>query len=191
MIIWSTGFRPELRHLAPLKLREREGGIIVANGTSWKEPRIFFAGYGPQASTIGANRAGRTVARQAIATLSRLKRQEREAEEERRAAEAGGAHVPFSFGLGAPIAPAEPAAEPVSASPSDAAEPVSEPGLADLVAIAVQEPEDSNEDIDLSWMMPSDEPIEPLDYVASAPDEPETEREREAGPEAEPELEVR
>ncbi|MDM4762227.1 NAD(P)-binding domain-containing protein [Galbitalea sp. SE-J8] len=76
-IVWATGFRPELRHLAPLKLREREGGIVVAAGTSWKEPRVFFAGYGPQASTVGANRAGRTIARQAIATLSRLARERR------------------------------------------------------------------------------------------------------------------
>ena len=72
VILWSTGFRPELRHLAPLKLREKEGGIVVAQGSSWKDPRIFFAGYGPQASTVGANRAGRTIARQAIATLSRI-----------------------------------------------------------------------------------------------------------------------
>jgi len=71
-IIWSTGFRPELRHLSPLKLREKEGGVVVAQGSSWKDPRIFFAGYGPQASTIGANRAGRLIARQVIATLSRL-----------------------------------------------------------------------------------------------------------------------
>lgn len=71
-IIWSTGFRPELRHLAPLKLREKEGGVVVAQGASWKDPRVFFAGYGPQASTIGANRAGRMIARQVIATLSRL-----------------------------------------------------------------------------------------------------------------------
>lgn len=71
-IIWSTGFRPELRHLAPLKLREKEGGVVVAQGASWKDPRIFFAGYGPQASTIGANRAGRLIARQVIATLSKL-----------------------------------------------------------------------------------------------------------------------
>ena len=28
-IIWSTGFRPELRHLAPLKLREKAGGVTV------------------------------------------------------------------------------------------------------------------------------------------------------------------
>jgi cation diffusion facilitator CzcD-associated flavoprotein CzcO len=77
-IIWSTGFRPELRHLAPLKLREKEGGVVIAQGASWKDPRIFFAGYGPQASTIGANRAGRFIARQAIASLSKLKREARE-----------------------------------------------------------------------------------------------------------------
>jgi cation diffusion facilitator CzcD-associated flavoprotein CzcO len=71
-IIWATGFRPELRHLAPLRLREKEGGITVAGGSSWKDPRIFFAGYGPQASTIGANRAGRMIARQVVATLSKL-----------------------------------------------------------------------------------------------------------------------
>jgi NAD(P)H-nitrite reductase large subunit len=71
-IIWATGFRPELRHLAPLKLREREGGVSVGQGASWKDPRIFFAGYGPQASTIGANRAGRMIARQVVAMLSNL-----------------------------------------------------------------------------------------------------------------------
>lgn len=76
-IIWSTGFRPELRHLAPLKLREKEGGVVIAQGAAWKDPRIFFAGYGPQASTIGANRAGRFIARQAIASLSKLKREQR------------------------------------------------------------------------------------------------------------------
>ena len=71
-IVWATGFRPELRHLAPLKLREKAGGISVGGGSSFKDPRIFFAGYGPQASTIGANRAGRMIARQVVATLSRL-----------------------------------------------------------------------------------------------------------------------
>jgi hypothetical protein len=37
-----------------------------------------LAGYGPQASTIGANRAGRFIARQAIASLSKMKREQRE-----------------------------------------------------------------------------------------------------------------
>ena len=72
VIVWSTGFRPELRHLAPLKLREKEGGVTVGAGSSWKDGRVFFAGYGPQASTIGANRAGRTIARQVVALLSNL-----------------------------------------------------------------------------------------------------------------------
>jgi len=89
-IIWSTGFRPELRHLAPLKLREKEGGVVIAQGSAWKDPRIFFAGYGPQASTIGANRAGRFIARQAIASLSKMKREQREqVEREQYAAESG------------------------------------------------------------------------------------------------------
>ncbi|HWH26670.1 MAG TPA: FAD-dependent oxidoreductase [Pseudolysinimonas sp.] len=72
-IIWATGFRPELRHLAPLKLREKAGGITVGQGASWRNPRIFFAGYGPTASTIGANRIGRTIARQVVATLNSLR----------------------------------------------------------------------------------------------------------------------
>ena len=89
-IIWSTGFRPELRHLAPLKLREKEGGVVIAQGAAWKDPRVFFAGYGPQASTIGANRAGRFIARQAIASLSKLTREAREeVEREERAAARG------------------------------------------------------------------------------------------------------
>jgi pyruvate/2-oxoglutarate dehydrogenase complex dihydrolipoamide dehydrogenase (E3) component len=68
-IIWATGFRPELRHLAPLKLRDRAGGLVVGAGSSWTDPRIFLAGYGPQASTIGARRAGRVIARQVMALL--------------------------------------------------------------------------------------------------------------------------
>jgi cation diffusion facilitator CzcD-associated flavoprotein CzcO len=69
VIIWATGFRPDLRHLSPLKLREKAGGITVGQGAAWSDPRIFLAGYGPQASTIGANRAGRMIARQIMAML--------------------------------------------------------------------------------------------------------------------------
>ncbi len=68
-VIWATGFRPEIRHLAPLGLREKEGGVRVESGVSARDPRVFLAGYGPQASTIGANRAGRRVARQVVAAL--------------------------------------------------------------------------------------------------------------------------
>jgi NAD(P)H-nitrite reductase large subunit len=76
-IIWATGFRAELTHLAPLHLREPGGGVAVADGRSLRDPRVFLAGFGPQASTIGANRAGRLVARQvmeALAEISLLRR---------------------------------------------------------------------------------------------------------------------
>ncbi|MEA9984579.1 MULTISPECIES: FAD-dependent oxidoreductase [Subtercola] len=68
-IIWATGFRAELSHLAPLKLREQSGGVAVERGRSLRDPRVFLAGYGPQASTIGANRAGRLVALQVLDAL--------------------------------------------------------------------------------------------------------------------------
>ncbi|TFD80044.1 NAD(P)-binding domain-containing protein [Cryobacterium fucosi] len=68
-IIWASGFRPELRHLSALRLREKAGGISVGAGASWTDPRIFLAGYGPQASTVGAHRAGRVIARQVVALL--------------------------------------------------------------------------------------------------------------------------
>ena len=68
-IIWATGFRPELRHLAPLKLREKAGGVTVESATAGRDPRVFFAGYGPAASTVGANRAGRLIARHIMAMI--------------------------------------------------------------------------------------------------------------------------
>ncbi|MCU1479924.1 MAG: pyridine nucleotide-disulfide oxidoreductase family protein [Subtercola sp.] len=68
-LIWATGFRADLAHLAPLKLREQAGGIRVEQGRAWRNGRVFLAGYGPQASTIGANRVGRLVAAQVLDAL--------------------------------------------------------------------------------------------------------------------------
>ncbi|PPF89000.1 pyridine nucleotide-disulfide oxidoreductase [Subtercola sp. Z020] len=70
VIIWATGFRSELGHLDPLRLREPGGGVAAVEGRALRDPRVFLAGYGPQASTIGANRAGRLVANQVLAALS-------------------------------------------------------------------------------------------------------------------------
>ncbi|MFI6290652.1 FAD-dependent oxidoreductase [Nonomuraea sp. NPDC050790] len=61
-IVWATGFRSALDHLAPLKLREPGGGIKVDGTQAVREPRLQLVGYGPSASTIGANRAGRAAA---------------------------------------------------------------------------------------------------------------------------------
>ncbi len=60
VVLWATGFRAALNHLAPLRLREPGGGIVMAGGHPATEPRLHLVGYGPSASTIGANRAART-----------------------------------------------------------------------------------------------------------------------------------
>lgn len=62
-ILWATGFRPAIDHLAPLRLRTPEGGVRVADGRASDEPRLFLIGYGPSQSTVGANRAGRDAVR--------------------------------------------------------------------------------------------------------------------------------
>jgi len=65
VILWCTGFRSSLDHLMPLMIREPEGGIVMEGRLATKvakDPRIHLVGYGPSASTIGANRAGRAAA---------------------------------------------------------------------------------------------------------------------------------
>ncbi|KFG76828.1 NAD(P)-binding domain-containing protein [Streptomyces mutabilis] len=62
-ILWATGFRAAIDHLAPLRLREAGGGIRVEGTRAVADPRIHLVGYGPSASTIGANRAGRAAVR--------------------------------------------------------------------------------------------------------------------------------
>lgn len=62
VILWCTGFRPALDHLAPLQLREPGGGITMVGTRTARDPRVHLVGYGPSASTIGATRAGRAAA---------------------------------------------------------------------------------------------------------------------------------
>ena len=72
VILWCTGFRSALDHLAPLMLREPDGGIVMTGRLATqvaKEPRVHLVGYGPSASTIGANRAGGAAAAELMATL--------------------------------------------------------------------------------------------------------------------------
>jgi len=72
VILWCTGFRSSLDHLAPLMLREPSGGILMGGRLATrvvKEPRVHLVGYGPSASTVGANRAGSAAATELMATL--------------------------------------------------------------------------------------------------------------------------
>ncbi len=73
VILWCTGFRSALDHLAPLQLREQSGGVVMAGRLATqvaRDPRIHLVGYGPSASTIGANRAGGAAARELTAYLA-------------------------------------------------------------------------------------------------------------------------
>lgn len=78
-ILWATGFRAALGHLAPLRVREPGGGVLMgSDGVSVpREPRLFLVGYGASASTIGATRAGRAAA---IAASQALRRDPQRAE---------------------------------------------------------------------------------------------------------------
>ncbi|MEU8678264.1 NAD(P)-binding domain-containing protein [Streptomyces sp. NPDC048560] len=68
VILWATGFRAAVEHLTPLRLREPGGGIKLDGTQVVRDERIHLVGYGPSASTIGANRAGRA----AVRSLKRL-----------------------------------------------------------------------------------------------------------------------
>jgi thioredoxin reductase len=73
VILWCTGFRSSLDHLAPLMLREPSGGIVMGGRLATqvvKDPRVHLVGYGPSASTVGANRAGAAAASELLAVLA-------------------------------------------------------------------------------------------------------------------------
>ncbi len=67
-VLWATGFRAHIPHLRPLALREAGGGILMGDDgvTVERVPGLFMAGYGASASTLGATRAGRKAAMDAL-----------------------------------------------------------------------------------------------------------------------------
>lgn len=71
VVLWATGFRPAIEHLAPLRLREPGGGIALEGTRAVRDARVHLVGYGPSASTIGANRAGGAAVREIHQLLRR------------------------------------------------------------------------------------------------------------------------
>jgi cation diffusion facilitator CzcD-associated flavoprotein CzcO len=69
-ILWCTGFRPDLAHLGPLRLRTRQGRIETGGRAGTRavdEPRLFLVGYGDwtgpaSATLIGVGRTARDTA---------------------------------------------------------------------------------------------------------------------------------
>lgn len=60
-IIWATGSRPTMRHLAPLQLREQGGMARLRDGWSRRDNRVALLGYGtnrrnPIAARLDAER---------------------------------------------------------------------------------------------------------------------------------------
>lgn len=63
-IIWCTGFRSALSHLAPLRLRDTDGHVATSGTQAIAEPRLHLLGYGDwtgpaSATLIGVGRPAR------------------------------------------------------------------------------------------------------------------------------------
>ena len=77
-VIWCTGFRPVLRHLAPMRLRGRDGRMPTAGagGTrSVVDPRVYLVGYGDwtgpaSATLLGVGRTARDTAADIVSRVS-------------------------------------------------------------------------------------------------------------------------
>lgn len=71
-IIWCTGFRPALSHLAPLGLVGADGRVAVdRQGRVIAEPRLWLLGYGDWTGMASATLAGVTrAAREAVASVA-------------------------------------------------------------------------------------------------------------------------
>ncbi|MFE7760563.1 ArsO family NAD(P)H-dependent flavin-containing monooxygenase [Streptomyces sp. NPDC057438] len=68
-VIWCTGFRPALAHLAGLRLRAARGHIATDGTRATDDPRLHFLGYGDwtgpaSATLIGVGRTAREAARE-------------------------------------------------------------------------------------------------------------------------------
>ena len=59
-VIWCTGFRPALDHLAPLGVLEANGRVAVEDGRSRRQPKLWLLGYGEWTGAASATLAGIT-----------------------------------------------------------------------------------------------------------------------------------
>ncbi|ASU58155.1 FAD-dependent oxidoreductase [Nocardiopsis dassonvillei] len=74
-VLWCTGFRPVLDHLAPLGLADDRGRIALEGTRSVAEPRLFLLGYGDwtgaaSATLIGAGRTAKGTVAEITAALA-------------------------------------------------------------------------------------------------------------------------
>lgn len=77
-VIWCTGFRPNLTHLAPLLPGWRQGKVAVEGTRSVDEPYLYLLGYGDwtgpaSATLVGAGRTAKATVADIASRLSRRK----------------------------------------------------------------------------------------------------------------------
>jgi len=75
-VIWCTGFRPALGHLAPLELSDDQGRIALQGTRCIKQPSLWLVGYGDwtdyaSATLIGVGRSARATVAELHAALHR------------------------------------------------------------------------------------------------------------------------
>jgi cation diffusion facilitator CzcD-associated flavoprotein CzcO len=76
-VLWCTGFRAALSHLAPLGVIDARGRVEVRGTRSVLEPRLWLVGYGEwtgyaSATLIGVGRSARATVDEVIRTLEAL-----------------------------------------------------------------------------------------------------------------------
>ena len=76
-VIWCTGFRPALDHLAPLGVIEPGGRVPVDGTRARREPMLWLVGYGgwtgfASATLIGVGRSARRTVEEVSAQLTQL-----------------------------------------------------------------------------------------------------------------------
>ncbi|MDZ5444390.1 ArsO family NAD(P)H-dependent flavin-containing monooxygenase [Micromonospora sp. 4G57] len=74
-VIWCTGFRPNLTHLAPILPGWRQGEVSVESTRSVDEPRLYLLGYGDwtgpaSATLVGAGRTAKATVADISARLA-------------------------------------------------------------------------------------------------------------------------
>ena len=73
-VVWATGFRPALVHLAPLGVVDAAGRVAVRGTRSVLEPRLWLVGYGEwtgvaSATLIGVGRSARATVDEIVSAL--------------------------------------------------------------------------------------------------------------------------
>ena len=74
-VIWCTGFRPALAHLAPLEVIEADGRVAMGGTRSVKEAALWLVGYGDwtgtaSATLVGVLRTARSTVNEVVAALA-------------------------------------------------------------------------------------------------------------------------